>query len=88
MGISGAPDIFQEKMTNLMCTLEYVRTYTDNLLVITMGKYDSHLKKFKVVCRAVHRRPAAALPSLTPLFLSSSSRTLTAVGATAGTFHF
>ena len=27
MGISGAPDIFQEKMTDLMRALKYVRTY-------------------------------------------------------------
>ena len=27
MGIAGLPDIFQEKISNLMATLEFVRTY-------------------------------------------------------------
>ena len=49
MGISGAPDIFQEKMSNLMRTLEYVRTYTDDLLIITMSTYDDHLNKVEKV---------------------------------------
>ena len=30
IGISGAPDIFQEKTSNLMCILEYVPTYIDD----------------------------------------------------------
>ena len=34
MGMTGSPDIFQEKMSSLMRTLEYVRVYLDDLLVI------------------------------------------------------
>ena len=49
MGISGAPDIFQEKMSNLMRTLTYVRTYIDDLLVITMSTCDNHLDKVEAV---------------------------------------
>ena len=50
MGISvGAPDIFKEKLSNLMRTLEYVCTYIDDLRVITMGAYDNHLDKIKAV---------------------------------------
>jgi hypothetical protein len=37
MGIAGSPDIFQEKMSDLMANLEFVRTYLDNLLIITKG---------------------------------------------------
>ena len=37
VGISEAPAIFQEKMTNLMQTLEYVRTYIDDPRVINDG---------------------------------------------------
>ena len=48
-GISWAPDIVQEKMSKLVRTLEYVRTYIDDLIVITMGTYDDHLDKAKVV---------------------------------------
>ena len=43
MGISGEPDLFQEKMSNLMHTMEYVCTYVDDLLIITLGMYYNHL---------------------------------------------
>ena len=49
MGISGASDIFQEKMLELMRSLEYVRTYTGDLLVIIMGMCDNYLDKVDVV---------------------------------------
>ena len=49
MGMSGSPDIFQEKMSDLMRTLEYVRTYIDDLLIMTPGTYDDHLTKLQVV---------------------------------------
>lgn len=39
MGISGAPDIFQGKMSNVMQTL----------LIITMSTYDNHLIKVKAL---------------------------------------
>ena len=52
MGISRAPDFFQEKMTDLMRTLEYVRTYIDDLLIITKSTFDDHLSKLQeVLCR-------------------------------------
>ncbi len=35
MGVSGSPDIFQAKFSELMMTLEFVRAYIDDLLVIT-----------------------------------------------------
>jgi hypothetical protein len=51
MGIAGAPDIFQEKMSDLMRTLEYVRTYIDDLLIITMGTFDEHLTSVEEVLK-------------------------------------
>ena len=39
MGLCNIPDIFQEKMLKLMYDLEYVRTYIDDLLVITNGDW-------------------------------------------------
>ena len=45
MGVAGSPDIFQEKMSDLMQTLVYVRTYLDDLLVITKVTFDDHLVK-------------------------------------------
>ncbi len=49
MGIAGSPDIFQEKMSNLMATLEFVRTYFDDLLIITKGNLEDHLEKLSMV---------------------------------------
>jgi hypothetical protein len=49
MGFAGSSDIFQAETGNLMATLEYVRVYIDNLLVITKGSLDDHLDKLKQV---------------------------------------
>jgi hypothetical protein len=49
MGYAGSADIFQVEMGNLMATLEYVRAYIDNLLVIIKGSLDDHLDKLKQV---------------------------------------
>ena len=49
MGVACAPDIFQGKMSQLMQELEYVKTYLDDLLVITNSTYEDHLEKLEVV---------------------------------------
>ena len=49
MGIAGSPDIFQSKMSELMATLEFVRTYLDDLLCITKGNLEDHLSKLREV---------------------------------------
>ncbi len=49
MGFAGLADIFQAEMGNLMATLEYVRAYIEDLLVITKGSLDDHLDKLKQV---------------------------------------
>ena len=49
MGVSGSPDIFQEKISDLMQALIYVCTYLDDLLVITKGTFDDHLVKIEAV---------------------------------------
>jgi hypothetical protein len=49
MGFAGSADIFQAEMGNLMATLEYVRAYIDNLLVITKSSHDNHLGKLEQV---------------------------------------
>ncbi len=54
MGFAGSADIFQAKMGNLMATLEYVRAYIDNLLVITKSSLDDHLDKLKRVFIRLH----------------------------------
>ncbi len=49
MGIAGSPDIFQEKMLELMESLEFVRAYLDNLLCISKLSLEDHLEKLEVV---------------------------------------
>ena len=49
MELSGSPDIFQEKMSTLMESLEFVRVYLDDLLTITKGDYQDHLSKLRKV---------------------------------------
>jgi hypothetical protein len=45
IGIAGSPDIFQEKMSELMenLDLEYVRAYLDDLLCISKLSLEDHL---------------------------------------------
>jgi hypothetical protein len=43
MGLCNSPDIFQEKMSNLMQGLDYVRAYIDDILAITNGDWYDHL---------------------------------------------
>ena len=45
MGLCNSPDIFQEKMSELMEGLAYVLTYIDDLLVISNGTFETHLEK-------------------------------------------
>ena len=47
MGVAGSPDIFQSKMSELMATLEFVRTYLDDLLCITKDDLEDHFAKLK-----------------------------------------
>jgi hypothetical protein len=49
MGVAGSPDIFQAKMSELMMTLEFVRAYIDDLLVITKASLEDHLAKLRLV---------------------------------------
>ena len=43
MGLCNSPDIFQEKMSELMVGLEFARAYIDDLLVITTGTFKEHI---------------------------------------------
>jgi hypothetical protein len=49
MGVAGSPDIFQSKMADLMRTLEFVRVYLDDLLVISRETFADHLEKVQAV---------------------------------------
>ena len=58
MGLCNSPDIFQEKMSELMEGLNFVRTYIDDLLVLTKGSFEDHLEKLE---RALARLRLAGL---------------------------
>jgi hypothetical protein len=49
LGIAGSPDIFQEKMLELMETLEFVRVYLDDHLCISKLSLEDHLEKLEKV---------------------------------------
>ncbi len=49
MGIAGSPDIFKEKMLELMESLEFVRAYLDDLLCISKLSLENHLDKLQMV---------------------------------------
>ncbi len=51
MGTAGSPEIFQRKMSELMKTLEYVRSYLDDLLCISKLSLEDHLEKLEEVLR-------------------------------------
>jgi len=53
MGLCNSPDIFQEKMSELMQGLEFVRAYLDDLLVISRGDFDQHLDHLEKVLERV-----------------------------------
>ncbi len=53
MGIAGSRDIFQQKMLELMESLEYVRAYLDDLLCISKLSLEDHLEKLEKVLRGL-----------------------------------
>ena len=55
MGVSCTPDIFQEKMLDLMSGLEFTRMYLDDLLCLSMGSFEDHLEKLEVILRCLQK---------------------------------
>ncbi len=49
MGFGGSANIFQAQIIDLMASLELVRAYMDNFLIIMRGKLDEHLQKMETV---------------------------------------
>ena len=48
MGIACTPNVFQNHMQSLVEDLGYVKVYLDDLLVLSGGSFEDHLKKLKV----------------------------------------
>jgi hypothetical protein len=55
MGLCNSPDIFQEKVSILMEGLEFVRTYIDDLLVLSKGSFEDHLLKLELVLQRLQK---------------------------------
>jgi hypothetical protein len=50
MGLSISPDVFQEKMSELMSRLEFAWAYLDDLLILSTEKgFEKHLDKLELV---------------------------------------
>ena len=49
MGLCNSPDIFQEKMSDLVAGLEFARAYIDDLLVLSHGSLTDHLEKLEQI---------------------------------------
>lgn len=55
MGLCNSPDIFQEKMSELMDGLNFVRAYIDDLLAITNGTFEDHLEKLELIFKRLRQ---------------------------------
>jgi hypothetical protein len=49
MGIKIAPDVFQNVMSKLVQDMEYVKTYLDDLLILTNNSFKDHIIKLEMV---------------------------------------
>jgi hypothetical protein len=49
MGFGGSANIFQVQIMDLMASLEFLRAYMDDLLIITRRTLDEHLQKMETV---------------------------------------
>ena len=56
MGIAGSPFISQVEMSELMRNLEFVRTYLDDLLIITKLNLSDHLDKLTGIHKVARGR--------------------------------
>ena len=48
MGLCNSPNIFQEKVSELMIGLEFARVYLDDLPIISMPNFNEHLEHLEV----------------------------------------
>jgi len=55
MGLCNNPDIFQEKMSELMDGLAFVQTHIDDLLCLTKGTFSDHLVEVELVLQRLQK---------------------------------
>jgi hypothetical protein len=57
LGLSISPDVFQEKMSELMSGLEFAQAYLDDLLILSTEKvFEKHLEKLELVLTQLHKK--------------------------------
>ncbi len=49
MGFGGSANIFQAQLMDLLASLDFVRAYMDDSLIITRRTLDEHLQKMETV---------------------------------------
>jgi hypothetical protein len=49
MGLACSPDIYQEKMSELFIDMTFVIVYQDDILILTSGSFDDHLRQLNNV---------------------------------------
>jgi hypothetical protein len=54
LDFGGSADIFQAQIMDLMASLEFVRAYMDDLLIITRRTLDEHIQKMETVLTRLH----------------------------------
>jgi hypothetical protein len=55
MGLACSPDIYQEKMSELFIDMTFIIVYQDDILVLTSGSFDDHLRQLGNVFKQLHR---------------------------------
>ena len=68
MGIKIAPDVFQNVMSKLTQDLEYVKTYLDDLLILTNSSFADHLTKLEMVLARLSTAGMRINPSKSKFF--------------------
>jgi hypothetical protein len=54
MGLACSPDIYQEKMSELFIDMTFIIVYQDDILVLTSGSFDDHLRQLGNVFKQLH----------------------------------
>jgi hypothetical protein len=53
-GLTCSPDIYQEKISEVFIIMTFVIVYKDNILVLTSGSFDDHLRQLENVFEWLH----------------------------------
>ena len=53
MGLCNSLDIFHKKMSELFAGFDYVQAYIDDILILTSGLWNEHLKKLGTIFKKI-----------------------------------